>query len=550
MSTKQKLELTWIGKGDEPTLEPRILIEDASHSYGDKMTKNMLIHGDNLLALKALEQDYTGKIKCVYIDPPYNTGSAFDKYDDGLEHSIWLDLMHKRLFLLHGLLREDGIIWISIDDHESHYLKLLCDEIFGRNNFIACLPTVMNLKGNQDEFGFAGTHEYTLVYAKDKSKAKLGLFDVDEEELNKDWLEDDIGPYKIADNLRATGVNAPRSKRPNLWYPIFLDDNDLPYVTEDNQPMDTSHEIVWPLNPGGEELSWYWGKPTFTKSVNNLIIKKTKNGTQFYRKQRPKLGDIPTKKPKTLFYKPEYNTGNGTSQVKTIFGRKAFDYPKPEELISDFIRLSTDPGDFVLDSFVGSGTSAAVAHKMNRNYIAVELGEHAYDLCVPRLKGIVDGKDDVGVTKSENWKGGGGFRFYELAPSLLIQDSFGNWVISKEYNANMLAHAMSKQEGFTYSPNQTTYWKQGYSTENDYVYTTTQYVGVELLDAIHTDMHEEESLLIACKAFDTTCKDRYDNITIKKIPQILLGRCEFGKDDYSLNITEPAKAESEDEESE
>lgn len=187
---------------------------------------------------------------------------------------------------------------------------------------------------------------------------------------------------------------------------------------------------------------------------------------------------------------------------------------------------------------------------MNRRWIGVELGDHVNTHCIPRLKQVIDGIDQGGISKAMNWQGGGGFKFYELAPSLLAQDQHGNWIISKDYDANMLAHAMAKQEGFTYHPSQTTYWKQGFSTENDYIFTTTQHITVELLDAIHGAMQDEESLLIACKAFDSACKGRYENITIKKIPHILLGRCEFGKDDYSLNVVESVDLDFEEGEDE
>lgn len=216
MAQNTKLELTWIGKyDDQQGVEPRILIENPKYSFGtieestlpngEKWKGNMLIHGDNLLALKAIEQDYSGCVKCIYIDPPYNTGSAFDIYDDGLEHSIWLNLMHKRLVLLNKLLRKDGVIFISIDDHEVAYLQVLLDEVFGRSNFIANIPTIMNLKGNQDQFGFAGCHEYTLVYAKDRNFIILNRFPVDDEAIASEWLEDSIGLYKIRCDIEKYG---------------------------------------------------------------------------------------------------------------------------------------------------------------------------------------------------------------------------------------------------------------------------------------------------------------------------------------------------------
>jgi adenine-specific DNA-methyltransferase len=209
---------------------------------------------------------------------------------------------------------------------------------------------------------------------------------------------------------------------------------------------------------------------------------------------------------------------------------------KPEAQIRRLFQMSTKEGDLVLDSFLGSGTTAAVAQKMGRRYIGIELGNHAYTHCYPRLKMVTDGTDQGGISKAQNWKGGSGFKFYELAPSLLKEDKFGNLVINKEYNADMLAAAMAKQEGYTYQPDTALYWKQGRSSEHDYIYTTTQFLTVESLDAISETMQEDESLLICCTAFQKECANRAKNITVKKIPQMLLGRCEFNKDDYSLHI--------------
>lgn len=539
---KTKLELTWIGKNEEFKLEPRILIEDESLSHGEENTENIIIHSDNLLALKSLEQEYASKVKCVYIDPPYNTGSAFEKYDDGIEHSIWLNLMKTRLQLLKNLLSEDGSIWISIDDNEVHYLKVLMDELFGRTNFIASLPTIMNLKGNQDQFGFAGTHEYTLVYCKNKDKLKFNNFFVDEEELLSSWSKDEYGLFKKGANLKATGINAPREKRPNLYYPIFISKtNNEVYVTDSNSPLHNEDKVLLPIT-NDEEMSWRWSKQKVKNEAHNIII----SGESIYKKQRPELGDMPTKKPKSFFYKPEYSSGNGTSQIKKIFGSKVFDYPKPEELISDFLHIATNEGDLILDSFLGSGTSAAVAHKMKRKYIGIELGEHAKTLVVPRLTKIVNGVENNGISKAIDWKGGGGFKFYTLAPSLLKKDKFDNWIIEPTLNAELLASSLAKQEAFTYYPDSELFWKQGYSTENDFIFTTTQFITAELLDKIHDEMKEDETLLVCAKSFQEACKSRYTNISIKKIPQVLLGKCEFGKDDYSLNILEDI-SEDEDE---
>jgi adenine-specific DNA-methyltransferase len=208
---------------------------------------------------------------------------------------------------------------------------------------------------------------------------------------------------------------------------------------------------------------------------------------------------------------------------------------KPESLLQRIIEMSTNEGDIVLDSFLGSGTTAAVAHKMGRRWIGIELGDHCYTHCLPRLKAVVDGEQG-GISKDVNWQGGGGFRFYELAPSLLKKDKYGNWVIDERYNADMLAAAMAKHQGFTYAPDSEIFWKQGYSYEKDYIFTTTQFVTLEYLDLIHQEMAEDESLLICCKAFQEGADQRYDNINIKKIPLILLNKCDFGVDSYSLNI--------------
>ena len=526
----QKLELTWIGKQQEHQLEPRILLQKPEHSYGKQDTENMIIKGDNLLALKALEQDYSNKIKCIYIDPPYNTGNAFEHYDDGIEHSLWLQLMAQRLKMLHKLLADDGSIFISIDDAEQAFLTLLCHEIFGRDNFIACLPTIMNLKGNQDQFGFAGTHEYTIVFAKNKTKLKFNEFLIDEEGL-EDWEEDEMGAYKKGANLKATGTNAPREKRPNLYFPIYITKEGDFYLDRKNND-DTE---ILPITDG-KEMSWRWGKNKFNTEKYNVIITGTNGQYSLYKKQRPEIGELPSKKPKSLFYKPEYSSGNGTSQIKKIFGHKAFDYPKPEDLIKDILLIATNAGDLVLDSFLGSGTTAAVAHKMGRHYIGIELGEHAYTHCVPRMQAVVQGEQG-GISKSVGWKGGGGFKFYELAPSLLQKDAFDMWIINPEYNPDMLAAAMAKQEGYKYAPDAHIYWKQGQAAENSYIFTTTQFVTVEMLDIIIVQMQVNESLVICCKSFQAECMHKFANIHIKKIPVMLLDRCQFGiKDEYSLNV--------------
>ena len=558
----KKLELTWVGKDKKISVEPRILIENKKFSNieNDENTENMLIHGDNLLALKALEQKYAGKIKCIYIDPPYNTGAAFEHYDDNLEHSIWLGLMRERLVILRNLLSEDGVIFVSIDDNEVSYLQILMNEIFGRNNFLVNIPTIMNLKGNQDQFGFAGTHEYTLVFSKDKSKVKLNRFKIDDEEILKHWLEDDIGLYKRGATLKSTGEESGREDRPKMFYPILIKNNkvfciedeefNLLYNSKEKKFDDevlenlklkyTKNEFkfILPYKNEKEYGRWRWGFDTFKMNYENeiIIVQPKKNKYSLYKKQRPQIGEIPTSKPKSFFYKPEYSSGNGTAQIKKIFGYTTFLYPKPEELIKDFLLIGSNENDLVLDSFLGSGTTCAVAHKMNRKYIGIEMGEHAYTHCKVRLDKVISGEDKGGITKNVNWQGGGAYRFYELAPTLINEDKFGEMVINKEYSPEMLANAVALHEGYNFNPNKEVFWKQSKSTENSYLFVTTKYVDINFLNSIKKEMKDGEYLVIACKNYDQVLEKKYSNIEIKKIPEMLLEKCEFNIENYNLNI--------------
>ena len=414
--SKESYSLNWLGKSyarllanDNPLT---MLKEDKIHNCleENKNSQNILIKGDNLEVLKHLKNAYENQIKMIYIDPPYNTSNDGFVYNDdrkftieelshlagiSLEeskrildftesnsnsHSAWLTFMYPRLYIARELLKEKGVIFISIDDNEASQLKLLCDEIFGEENFIAQLPTVMNLKGNNDEFGFAGTHEYTFVFAKQKEKCKLFEFSINDDEM-EDWLEDENGFYKQGANLKATGKNAPREKRPNLYFPIFIDSEDNVYVTEDDSaPKKFIGELItcYPIT-NDVEMSWRWSKDKFRNEPNNIIV--SRNGTiGIYKKQRPALGDMPSKKPKTIFYKPEYSSGNGTSQVKDLFGEKVFSNPKPLRLLSDLIEIGLEENEIILDFFAGSGTTAhSVIEQnkdgLNRKFIIIQLPE-------------------------------------------------------------------------------------------------------------------------------------------------------------------------------
>jgi len=513
MSKNQRLELTWIGKENQPKLEPRILIEDPEKSYGDKNSENMLIYGDNLLALKALEADFIGKVKCVFIDPPYNTGSAFAQYDDGVEHSLWLSLMRDRLELLRQLLSDNGSLWIAIDDNESHYLKVLCDEIFGRSNFIANIVWQSKDTPGNNSSGIAETHNHVLAYRKNSS-------------FNPNLLPrsaKQLATYKNPDN---------DSRGPWLGTPLTrVEHRDRDYYAIKN----LAGRDVFP--PKGS--SWRRPPKKMVELATDNRIWWGKNGDADFPMEKKFISEVKEGVVNQTWWPYQFagSTRNASAELKGLFeGTKVFETPKPEKLARRVLDLATQKGDLVLDSFLGSGTTAAVAHKMGRRWIGIELGEHCYTHCLPRLQKVADGTDQGGISKSVNWKGGGGFRYYYLAPSLLKEDKHGNWVIDEQYNADMLAAAMAKHEGFKYSPDEEIYWKQGQSTEKDFIFTTTQFVTIETLDKIREEMKPGESLLVCCKSFQKVCENQYSEITVKKIPGMLLGRCEFGREDYSFTI--------------
>ena len=404
---------------------------------------NLIIHGDNLKALKALLPRYANRVKCIYIDPPYNTGNEGWIYSDNVnnppmqewfkehspidnedmeKHDKWLCMMWPRMHLLKELLAEDGIIFISIDDNEVHHLRMLMNEIFGARNFIACLPTVTNLKGNNDEFGFAGTHEYTFSWAKNRDIVKIGEFALEDEDLES-WLEDDYGYYKKGANLKSTGGNAPRHKRPNLFYPIFVSKKDELTVSENLKSEE--YEKILPLT-NGEEMSWRWSKEKVKAESHNIIIERTKSSINLFKKQRPTVGDLPTKKPKSLFYKPEYSSGNGTAVMKEIFASKVFNNPKPIQLLKDIISLSTKQDDIILDSFAGSGTTAHAVLALNkedggnRKFILVECEDYADTITAERVRRIINGIENA---KDKTLKEGlgGSFTYCTLGKPIEIE---------------------------------------------------------------------------------------------------------------------------------
>lgn len=528
MSKKQKLELTWVGKDSRPRLEPRILIEEAEKSCHatarqspDDIFDNVLIHGDNLLALKALEAEYTGKIKCVFIDPPYNTGSAFAQYDDGLEHSIWLGLMRDRLEIIRRLLSEDGSLWVTLDDNESHYFKVMCDEVFGRANFVANAVWQKKYTVANDAKWLSDSHDHVLIYALNKERWRPNRLSRSEA-MNDRYRNPDHhpkGPWKATPlYAKRTGSEKEQAftftfKNGVVWSPPRGASPRFP--AETLRRMDENDEIWF----GGDGLAGP-SRKTFLRDL--------------------KIEGPPA--PTVWLHGEVGHNHEAREEVKAANPDDPFDTPKPERLIKRVLELATDPGDLVLDSFAGSGTTGAVAHKMGRRWIMVELGDHCATHIVPRLRKVIEGADQGGISKAVEWKGGGGFRYYDLAPSLLEKDKWGREVISKNYNSAMLAQALCKLEGFTYAPSLDVYWQQGHSSERDFLYVTTQSLGPEELAALSEDVGEGRSLMILCAAFRGNA-ELWPNLTLRKIPNHIRARCEWGHDDYSLNVANLPHAE-------
>lgn len=517
----QKLELTWIGKRNEPALEPRILLHDPSKDYGDPAAENMLIHGDNLLALKALEQKFAGRVKCIFIDPPYNTGAAFKHYDDNLEHSTWLSLMAPRLQILKNLLSDAGSIWISIDDDEGHYLKVLCDEVFGRQNFINTVIWEKKFSPQNDAKWLSDSHDFVLVYAKNKAVWRPNLLPRTEK-MNNRYNNPDNDPR----GAWTSGDVSVKTYNASMDYPIKT----------------PSGRIVNP--PAG--YCWRFSKEKFAELVADNRIWFGANGDSVPRVKRF-LADV--KNGMTVMTVWKYtevgHNQNARREVVAFNSQSVFATPKPERLIERILTLGSNEGDIVLDSFLGSGTTAAVAHKMGRRYIGIELGDHCYTHCLPRLKAVVDGEQG-GISKAVDWKGGGGFKFYELAPTLIFKDSHGQPIISGNYNPQMLVAAVAKLNGFAYAPDSDIFWKQGRSQDNSYIFVTTQNLTAAQLDDIARDLPEYEKLLICAPAFDIGLGKRCENIDVRKIPQSILSKCEYGVDNCSLNIVNMPQLDSEE----
>ena len=540
MTRKPKLELTWIGKENRPRLEPRILLEDPAKSYhaGHRVTDgdlfdNRLIHGDNLLALKALEQEFSGKIKCIYIDPPYNTGSAFAEYEDGLEHSIWLAMMRDRIELLRSLLSEDGSLWVHLDDNEAHYCKVLLDEIFGRQQFVANIIWQKSYAVRSNAEFFSTSHEHILVFCKERKKFNPNQFTRtgEQEERFSNPDNDHRGPWQSV----AMTISLVGGARGRQFAKTGKSENIFEVTSPSGATFLPPPNRCWSRNPTGfaaldADKRLWWG-PNGDRAPRFKMFLSESDG-----------GMLPT----TLWANGETFGFNqdGVREVRELDLGETFSTPKPEKLLSKVLELATNAGDTVLDSFGGSGTTGAVAHKMRRRWITVELNAHCHTLIAPRMNKVIDGSDPGGITEAAGWKGGGGFRYYRLAPSLLEKDKWGQWVISKKFNAAMLAEAACKLEGFNYAPSDTLYWQHGHSTERDFIYVTTQHLSADQLAQLSDEVGTERTLLVLCAAFRVSKSgtERYPNLTVKKIPKQVLSRCEWGHDDYSLKVENLPKA--------
>ncbi|NPV82328.1 MAG: site-specific DNA-methyltransferase [Candidatus Aminicenantes bacterium] len=419
----------------------------ASFDNIDDLVDGLLVHSENWQALNLLKEKYREQIKCIYIDPPYNTGSDEFLYRDNYKHSSWLAMMENRLEASKFLFTKDIIMFISIDDNEQRRLKMLLEHCMGEQNLIATIPVVTNLKGNQDEFGFAGTHEYAEVSIFSRADARFGNFPLQDEEELEDWEEDEHGYYKRGANLKATGINAPRSKRPNLFYPIYITQNGEISISR-TSPADIE---ILPIT-GGEEMSWRWSKDKLEREKHNVIVVREGNTISLYKKQRPSIGDMPSSKPKSIFYKPEYSSGNGTAQIRALFGSKVYSYPKPVELIKDYL-LAGNARSWTLDFFAGSGTTGHAVIGLNREdggqrkFILVEMARYFDTVLLPRIKKVTftpewkDGKPKRMATPEEAARSP---RVVKVIRLESYEDSLNNLTFDEEGGQKALAMFMDE----------------------------------------------------------------------------------------------------------
>lgn len=541
MKKQGKLELTWVGKYEEKKVEPRILVEDKTKSYGDPSSENMLIHGDNLIALKALEQEFAGRINCIYIDPPFNTGSRINAdgdevgYEDGIEHSEWLNMMRLRLEILKVLLTEDGVIVVHLDDKEFAYCKVLMDEIFLRSNYLNSITMTTN-----DPSGFKATGakifstaNYLLVYAKDKPKAKINKVFIPKEydaAYSKIFI-DKNGSYKnwrwvsLKDFVcEKEGYDNSKDALTKIGYKKFD-------MLVEKYAIENAENVFRTAAIGGGakikrqatiDLSKKYKNEIFVHDGEDVEDFYIMNGEQIllYNKRLENIdGKIVPAQAITDVWTDISWTGIA-GEGKVVFKNSK----KPELLIKRILDIFSDKNDWILDSFLGSGTTASVAHKMGRKYIGIEMANHCYTHCLQRLINVVDGVDQGGISKTMNWSGGGGFKFYELAESLLIRNPvLPIYQINPVYTYEMMAEAICKLEGFRYSPVGV---YQGVSSENRFIHVTNEFVNSAYIISITKNLSKNQSLLIYCTKMQSKMV-LPDNIEVKKIPKDLLEKCDF-----------------------
>jgi len=429
-------------------------------------------------------------------------------------------MIRDRLEMIRRLLASDGSLWITIDDNEAHYLKVLCDEVLGRTNFVANVIWEKRFSPNSTAQFISDSHDHVLVYAKEKSLWKRNLLSRDEKQNQS---------YKNPDN-------DPRG----------------PWTSGDLSARNSYSAGIYPITtPSGRVISgppkgMYWrvSEKKFRELDLDGRIWWGKSGGNVPRLKRFLTDVMEGIVPQTIWQHEDVgNTQEAKKEVMAVVPSDAdvFQTPKPERLLRRVLEIASNPGDLVLDSFGGSGTTGAVAHKMGRRWIMIELGEHCNTHIIPRLTKVIDGTDSGGITEAAGWKGGGGFRYYRLGPSLMEKDKWGNWIINKEYNPAMLSEALCKLEGFRYAPSDTVYWQHGHSTETDFIYVTTQKLTADQLHSLNEDVGSRRSLLVLCASFRGKA-EQYPNLTVKKIPNHVLARCEWGHDDYSLQVENLPKA--------
>ena len=551
MATKYKLELQWtnknkalyydassnkyewVDKKDPRVSEPRILVE--KNLYGDKNTENILIKGDNLLALKALMQDFRNRIDLIYIDPPYNTGNAFEHYDDGLEHSIWLSLIRDRVDLLHQLLSPEGFFCCQIDDSEAPYLKVLLDEIFGRQNYITTFFIQVRY-GNKtlaEDNPYQKLIEQCFIYAKEKYKSKPNK-SIEEYKLEKfEWkiIEKKQGKimelggkkvelfkpgeYDIAretpsiKGLKETWATGSLIKQ-KASSGEFLFKNLAP-----RKEIDGLGCLYKVYGIGEDGLGYrYFTGPKRAEATKGKFY----SGVPIQRIEELQKGITTKEVPILNFYDLSANFGNSRTEGNADFRSGK----KPEKLLEIFIKHFSNEGDIVLDSFGGSGTTGAVAHKMKRKWIMVELGEHAETHCLKRLKGVVDGNDQTGISKEVGWKGGGGFKYFELGDSLFVRDSDLRLTIINPmmYNGPLI-RAVLKIEGFKLAnPNNGLHDISGTTA----AHVTEQYLSQEYIDALVNEISDQAKFIVIYAKTISSKLKLPDNVEVKRIPDVLLKR--------------------------